>query len=169
LNAANVVILNGIDAGGDHTFKNSEDKKSMIDYIAVSDNIILPTPDPNINSDTSQFLEHSFYDEKSFRVYFDHEYHIGDHFLITCQIKLNKNCTLDNHSAQQDAVEIGQNLNIVSWNRKDHGDPTFWQPMQYQLEKSLMEWDIYLAHSPMSSIDFFVQDLTLLSMMHYLK
>ncbi len=53
-NAANMVVLNGVDSGGGFTFKNTEDKKSMIDYIVVSDNIILPTlpstSTPNTNS-----------------------------------------------------------------------------------------------------------------------
>ncbi len=149
-----------LDSGGDFTFKNTEDKKSMIDYIAVSDNIILPTPPSTSTLNTnSQLLENSYYCSKSFCVYTDHEFIIGDHFLISCKIKLN--CTLDNLNnplVKQEAVELGEKLDIICWNRKDHGDPTFWQPMQFQLEKSLMEWDIYFAHSSMSSIDCFVQN-----------
>ena len=135
-------------------------KKSIVDYIVVSDNIILPNPSLNSTlDDNSQFLENSYYCTKSFCVYTDHDFIIGDHFLISCKIKLN--CTLDNLDnplVKQETVEIGEKLNIVCWNRKDYGNSTFWQPMQYQLEKSLMQWDVY-AHSSRTSIDSYVQDL----------
>ncbi len=76
--------------------KIPKDKKSMIDYIAVSDNIILPTPPSTSTLNTnSQLLENSYYCSKSFCVYTDHDFIIGDHFLISCKIKLN--CTLDNN------------------------------------------------------------------------
>ena len=39
MNSLNMVIINGIDSGGDFTFND----KSIVDYIIVSENIFAPT------------------------------------------------------------------------------------------------------------------------------
>src|SRR6185503_7452950 len=45
LNAVNMVVMKGIDSGGNYTFSNSLNESSMIDYIILSDNILFPNAD----------------------------------------------------------------------------------------------------------------------------
>ena len=43
MNAANMLVINGIDSGGEATFEHDNQMgSSVIDLIALSDNIVLP-------------------------------------------------------------------------------------------------------------------------------
>ena len=45
MNASQMVIMNGLDSGGDYTFSNSRDDSSVINFIILSDNIVTPGND----------------------------------------------------------------------------------------------------------------------------
>jgi hypothetical protein len=106
MNAANMMIMNGIDDMADYTFMNSKMYTSIIDYIILSDNIIIPENKINlmqhgglVNNKSglnkswslSGIPKNSEYVHNSMKVYSDHKYIIGDHFLVSCKIKIIKN------------------------------------------------------------------------------
>jgi hypothetical protein len=136
----------------------------MIDYIAVSDDVVLPGIQvldnlDNFNSSkiscSTQIPENSLYYKKSFKVWLEHEYEIGDHFLVTCQLKVSY-CTLE--PVEQKNANIGQKLDILKWKRNDHGNPDFWIKMKSQLEHYLSEWDFQLLTQPFISVDSMTKD-----------
>ncbi len=99
MNSLNMVIVNGIDSGGDYTF----DDKSVIDYIIVNENIFAPSFRSNImNSDLDDKNSgiitcddipiDSLYCRNSCKVWLDKIYRIGDHRLLSCQILDNTIC-----------------------------------------------------------------------------
>lgn len=62
MNAVQMVVMNGIDSGGEFTFRNSKKGASVTDYIILSDNIVIP--DSNGNT-TDRSVEMSVFIQKS--------------------------------------------------------------------------------------------------------
>ena len=50
MNSVNMVIMNGVDNGGDYTYE-VDNRKSINDYIILSDNILLPLVATNDTDD----------------------------------------------------------------------------------------------------------------------
>ena len=153
MDAAGMVIMNGIDSGGGYTFertitksdtKEVEVQTSMIDYIILSDNILLPgcgTSNHNVPDAVSNPVniihsipENSFYIPNSCTVWSDYPYRIGDHFLLSCKLAISKPMKVP-------LQDIGEKLDIIKWVRRDHGNADFWTPMQSELAISLAEWN----------------------------
>src|SRR6185437_12677576 len=75
---------------------------SMIDYIIVSDNIVIPGNDAvsdvhmhevGFKSDVvvnSSIPVHSMYIPKSCNIWTDYSFRIDDHFLVSCQLRVSK-------------------------------------------------------------------------------
>lgn len=162
MNAANMMIMNGMDNLSEYTFTNSKMNTSIIDYIILSDNIIFPDNKNNLISngglvnnksdnkfDSFSIPENSEYVHNSMKVYTDHKYIIGDHFLVSCKIKIIKTQSSSNLlpllPKQSDSNDI-HTLDIIKWNRRDHGDSDFWIPMQKQLEIELNKWENNFTH-----------------------
>jgi len=175
MNAINMVVMNGIDSGGEHTFRHLNIPTSVLDYIIISDNILLPGNeikflDKSIETiksgpvdvyPGSTIPENSEYIHKSMKVYSDFKYIIGDHFLISCRIKMfrnhvgsdviiSKTDTTDHDTTDHDNV-----VDIKKWDRRDRGDLNYWKPMQQQLDKSLATWS---DRFQCNSIDSLVND-----------
>ena len=53
MNAVQMVVMNGIDSGGEFTFRNSKKGASVIDYIILSDNIVIPDSGSVDNGNTT--------------------------------------------------------------------------------------------------------------------
>jgi len=165
LNAANMVVLNGIDSGGEFTFKSTSGQ-SMIDYIAVSENILFPgsiiQQGGNLLSGNSHSLTKipldSLYCCHSCKIIWsDYEYVIGDHFLLTCQIQISYQNNIP-HLVQKTDEKLGIELNINKWNRRDGGNAAFWEPMRMELENSLAQWDIDLLNRTNPSINCITEE-----------
>ena len=102
MNSVNMVIMNGIDSGGEYTFEN-QNGNSMIDYIILSDNIIIPDnimlEDKTLDKKsgvvkvTDSIPVNSLYIPKSCRVSTDLMSRIGDHFLVSCKLAISKPST----------------------------------------------------------------------------
>jgi hypothetical protein len=143
LNSLNLVVLNGLDSGGGYTF----DQKSTVDYIIVSENIFAPSFGSNLiayNFDRQKLsgkLVHneiptdSFYKLESCKVWSDNIYTIGDHLLLSCQL-LDSNISKSEVKFQS----IGQPLDVIKWNRNDHGNLGYWNRMQVNLQTTLSSW-----------------------------
>jgi len=162
LNAVNMVVMNGIDSGGNYTFSNSLNESSMIDYIILSDNILFPNTEDLSIAQPDQTSGHvqasarlpsdSEYILKSTKVHVGYKYQIGDHFLISCIIRLNAVPPNILSSLEDELIPI----DIIKWDRRDNGNPAFWQPMQLNLENKLQTWD--LKQFSQTDIDTVVED-----------
>ena len=154
MNAVNMVIMNGIDSGGNFTFEHPNGS-SIVDYIILSDNIILPGMESTevgmdsrsepIKANTPIPVD-SIYIPNSFMVWSDYAYRIEDHFLISCKVVSSKP-----NVPMMPIQEVGQKLDIVRWVRRDEGNKDYWVPMQEALTRSLASWDLNLANSPFDS------------------
>ena len=82
---------------------------------------------------------------------------IGDHLLITCQLKINQ-CTIDYSISQDSDQQLGISLNVTNWDRRDHGNLEFWLPMRTQLEQSLEQWEFGLLNHSNASIDSIIEE-----------
>ena len=151
-NSAGMVIMNGIDSGGEYTFERTisnngsdtvEIQNSMIDYIILSDNIVFPgfgildhndldTKSAPVNI-INHIPENSLYIPNSCTVWSDYKYRIGDHFLLSCKLLISK------PFMKVPAQEVGEKLDIIKWVRRDKGDVNYWNPMQRELAITLAE------------------------------
>ena len=145
MNASGMVVMNGIDGGGEYTFTSSSNGSSVIDLIILSDNLIAPgdcTLDP-VDTDPTEFYndfpEDTLYVRKSMCVMSEFKHCIGDHFLVTCRIKAQPySQSIDISQPMQDS---GHKLDIIKWDRRGGGDPNYWLNMQSALETQLALWD----------------------------
>ena len=143
MNSVNMVILNGIDSGGEFTFDGHQGS-SMIDYIILSDNIMIPNVARNqmvsecksgVVSVSDPIPLDSLYIPRSCTVWNDdNKYIINDHFLITCKLAIPK------PQVQVPFQEVGEKLDTIRWVRNDKGDRNYWVPMQHALEETLEIW-----------------------------
>jgi hypothetical protein len=96
-----MIIMNGIDSGGNITFRNSKAHSSTVDYIILSDNIVLPDEGEvleNLLDDkksgsihfNENIPDNSNYVRTSMKVYSDFRYQLGDHYLVACKIKMGQ-------------------------------------------------------------------------------
>ena len=159
MNAAQMVVMNGLDSGREFTFLSTsklksqgskqkiKERKSVIDYIILSDSIIAPDTDnsqphyEDQESGTTQncydFPENTLYIRQSTKILTDYKYHVSDHFMVTCKIKAEPFFQTEIIAKPQ-----GKKLDIIKWDRRDHGDPAYWTKMQISLEKNLAKWDL---------------------------
>jgi hypothetical protein len=146
MNSAGMIIMNGVDSGGGYTFENSIGN-SIIDYIILSDNIVMPSNSilsPNLKMEdkscpvniSNSIPVDSLYVPNSCTIWNDYMYRIGDHFLLSCKLVIPKSL------AKIPFQQVGQKLDIIRWVRKDKGNPEFWVPMQHQLAHFLQLWDL---------------------------
>lgn len=87
-----MIIINGVDSLANFTCEISSGK-SIVDYIIVSNNIIIPSKNTDNKNSNQLIADQSIYEPKSFKTWMNHSEMIDDHFLITCKFKLK--CTLD--------------------------------------------------------------------------
>ena len=158
MSASGMVVMNGIDSGGEYTFTSTNSGSSVIDLIILSDNIIAPgdcTLAP-VNTDSiddySDFPDDTLYIRKSMSVISDFKHRIGDHSLVVCKIKTQP----FSHSSSvsqptQPTQDNDKKLDILKWDRRDGGDPTYWLKMQQALETQLSIWDAELEAAPLNT------------------
>ena len=149
MNASQMVVMNGVDSGGECTFMSSNKGSSVIDFIILSDNIISPGKGSDIATvedrecdliqNCHDIPSDSLYVKKSMKVLTDYKYKVGDHFLVICKIKSSYKPTPVENQYQ------AKKLDILKWERRDNGNPEFWKTMQVSLEKHLTEWDRYFS------------------------
>ncbi len=171
MNGTNMVVMNGLDSGGDCTFHHPNSGSSMIDYIVLSDNIFSPhvadvsTVIPHLLEDMVEDVsteksglvlydyipKDSLYCKKSCTVWKDDLFNLGDHSLVTCQILVAKQ-----DSVPVDFVEVGEKLDIIKWDRRDIAYPDYWANMQTKLQSSLATWNVY-ADTQSRNIDLLIK------------
>ena len=127
MNACNMVIMNGIDSGGEFTCINGYRGKSVIDYI-ILDEDILPRQEKS---------ESIRYVERSMKVWEEEFANISDHRLITCQLQLPEGM---NEVVELEREAGSQTRKVQGWRRRDKGDRTFWEKMEEEGEIIMGEW-----------------------------
>ena len=133
-----------MDNGGDYTYE-VDNRKSINDYIILSDNILLPSvatndtddvqnehKSNNIMNETYSIPMDSLYERKSFKI--RNDYRIGDHYLLTCNIQLSTPVAVPYQS-------ISLKHNIPHWIRHYDKKSEYWTPMKEELQKYLCIWD----------------------------
>ena len=142
-----MIVLNGLDSGGDTTFFKIVKKKvrtSLLDYIAISDNLFFPdhkedhldedSSSDSVPSQINSIPVNSSYIPLSMKILNDYKNKIGDHFLISCQLLIPDTFT----SIPCQSIDPPLLCNIPKWNRNDHGDLSYWEPMRCALETNLL-------------------------------
>ena len=155
MNAANMIIVNGIESIGNFTCEIKQGKST--DYIMLSSNLLFSDASADSKSFSGLISDDSIYLKKSFKVWNEDCHLIDDHFLLTCKLKLKSK--LDSSpmlTSSSSGQNLGHPLEIMKWNRRDRGDPNFWIPMQNELEKSLFSWDFSYSANQSLSTDKFV-------------
>ena len=83
MNVCNMIIMNGIDSGPDMTYVNSKKEKAILDYIILSDDLVRFVKKTD---DITRYKHHSL------KIWHEYDCQISDHKLISCELKLQKQC-----------------------------------------------------------------------------
>src|SRR4051812_4457368 len=132
MNACNMVILNGIDAMAEYTFR-SEQGQSVVDLLIVDDRMVgLDTSE--LDGDGVHELEEeeeprcsARYVASSLRVWDEEVARLSDHKLVTCvlEVEVGEPVAIA-ANPEPEAVEEPE----LGWRRRDGGDRKFWAGLE---------------------------------------
>ena len=168
MNTSHMVILNGLDNEGDLT-SYQHNGNSVVDYLIVScemydQKLARNTEDKDKDEDEETTeeeikkkisstpkekvvdnLEEILYKSKSTKVWSDFEAVLSDHRMITCEIETPTK-TQEVIQAQKFETKSQIKKNELQerktdkWKRRDHGDPTFWEPFIREVDLVMPQW-----------------------------
>jgi hypothetical protein len=121
MSACNMVIMNGIDNKGECTFFNHRGQ-SVVDYIALSETILRPETRCGVQ-----------YVKESTKVWTEELARMGDHRLVTCQLRVEKKMVPENEEPQLERHTTG-------WKRRDHGDVKYWKALEEAGDEIMPMW-----------------------------
>ena len=168
MNTSHMVILNGLDNDGDLT-SYQHNGNSVVDYLIVScemydQKLARNTEDKDKDEDEETTeeeikkkisftpkekvvdnIEEILYKSKSTKVWSDFEAVLSDHRMITCEIETPTK-TQEVIQAQKFETKSQIKKNELQerktdkWKRRDHGDPTFWEPFIREVDLVMPQW-----------------------------
>lgn len=148
MNASDMFVMNGLDSGSEYTFFGNGN--SIIDYIVLSRELLIfdyteeeegeemDLYEKNANQVITNFKEPNsgiYYRPRSTKVWNEFGEVVSDHRLVTCELSYDRAYVMEE---KQQKVMPEQS----SWNRKDNGDPAYWEPLRQEMEKQFGEWDM---------------------------
>ena len=161
MDANRMVILNGIDGGGEFTCIHRNKGASMIDYIIMSYDLLLYNPELEREEEVGRDYKHKIvqkqtvnllepkeekpnkiiYNRQSMKVWTEYSSNISDHRLVTCELVIpeQKRKAIET-KIERPSEEILGRINIPRWKRGKGGTDPIWEEFQREVKAGIREW-----------------------------
>ena len=137
MNLNKMVIMNGVDGGGEFTCLNKNKGESVIDYIIMSYDLILKNPEVereeeverdykhkqtknniiNLQDNDEQILSNIIYKRQSIKVWTEHANVMSDHRLVTCDLIIPEK-KVEKREKKKVVSEIKNNINNTQMEKR---------------------------------------------------
>ncbi len=162
MNANKMIILNGVDGGGDYTCVHKNKGVSMIDFIILSYDLILYNPEIDLEEEEGRDHKHKIrhqkqplnlldpkepkpnkivYRRQSIKVWTEYASAFSDHRLVTCIPERKHETEGEEKTDKKSQNKIVSKMNIPRWRRGKGATDPVWEKFRQEVKGGIREWE----------------------------